>query len=803
MLAQLTPSWLRRASFKALACIALASSSPTSFAEAPSNVATLTAEAEQDLAVVTVTYNGVRQEALAYIARLGDSLLIDTDTLRRLAIRYDSSIIAERDGRLMAPAAAIAGLVWSMDAKQQHLTLASDPHALALNDISYQFTKTPPPQLPNWGGYVNYGLFGSSALSGSATDSGFADTLGAGLTASVFGPYGVGTAGFLINSRSATQTPQSITVLDVNWRWDDIPRKTSLLVGDAISTPGWWGRAVRFGGVQYGTNYALQPGFVTYPLMAVSGLASVPSTADILMNNVRVAEQAVPAGPFTISNLPTMTGAGELNMVVRDPFGQERVISQPFYIAQQLLRPGLTEFSVGAGSGRLNYGIENFDYGGNLAYGWLRHGLSENLTGELRGEADNDGAALGGGADLLVGDIGVLSLGGTASQGPRGNGSRYLIGFDRQTPFVSAGARVTRASENYREIGDAGPQVSQSSTAFVRTSFGRSGSLAFGYTGQKYFRAEPLSIYSGSYSVSVGARAFVTLTGARLVGAQSQTQAMVLLTVPLDMLTSATVSVQTTRREGDTARVGEASVQRSLPVGEGYGYYLRASTERFAAGGIQYAGPFGRYTAEAATDNGRAALRASVAGGVAWVGDTVLFAQPIEQSFAVVRVDGLDGVRILQSNQEIGHTENGELVVAQIPALNAVTIDVDPLTVPIDMTLDKLSQTVVTLPRTGVLIDFAARRDRNAIVRLELPSGRPVPIGAVVEIEGRAERFAVGHDGEAYLTRLSDQQTLIVLFEGKRCRVALPLDPAGPANADVGPLRCSYLANSRLQGEKQ
>ena len=252
----------------------------------------------------------------------------------------------------MAPAAAIAGLVWSMDAKQQHLTLASDPHALALNDISYQFTKTPPPQLPNWGGYVNYGLFGSSALSGSATDSGFADTLGAGLTASVFGPYGVGTAGFLIDSRSATQTPQSITVLDVNWRWDDIPRKTSLLVGDAISTPGWWGRAVRFGGVQYGTNYALQPGFVTYPLMAVSGLASVPSTADILMNNVRVAEQAVPAGPFTISNLPTMTGAGELNMVVRDPFGQERVISQPFYIAQQLLRPGLTEFSVGAGSGR-------------------------------------------------------------------------------------------------------------------------------------------------------------------------------------------------------------------------------------------------------------------------------------------------------------------------------------------------------------------------------------------------------------------------------------------------------------------
>jgi hypothetical protein len=124
-----------------------------------------------------------------------------------------------------------------------------------------------------------------------------------------------------------------VTVLDVNWRWDNIPQRTTLLVGDTVSTPGWWGRAVRFGGVQYGTNFGLQPGFVTYPLMAVSGLASVPSTADILINNVRVAEQNVPAGPFTISNLPT-DRRRQLGRVVRDP--RKRVITQPF-VAQQLL----------------------------------------------------------------------------------------------------------------------------------------------------------------------------------------------------------------------------------------------------------------------------------------------------------------------------------------------------------------------------------------------------------------------------------------------------------------------------------
>jgi outer membrane usher protein len=787
-----TPPWRLRASRAALLLLGLAIAAGV---RAAPDLAALTAAAEQDLAVVTVSYNGVRRDGLAYVVRTGDNLQVDAATLQRLAIRYDSSIAAEREGRLLVPVAAISGLSWDFDAKQQHLSLTSDPRALAMNDITYQFTQTPPPQLPNWGGYVNYGIFGSSALSGS-NEVPFADTLGAGLTASIFGPYGVGTAGLLVNSRSANATPQTVTVLDVNWRWDNIPARTTLLVGDTISTPGWWGRAVRFGGVQYGTNFGLQPGFVTYPLMAVSGLASVPSTADILINNVRVAEQNVPAGPFTISNLPTMTGAGELNMVVRDPFGQERVITQPFYIAQQLLRPGLTEFSVGAGSGRLNYGIENFDYSGTIAYGWVRHGISTHLTGEMRGEADNDGASVGAGTDVLVGDLGVLSVGAAASQGPDGNGARYLLGFDRQSPFVSAGARFTRASENYREVGDLGPQISQWTNAYVRTSFGRYGSLAFGYTGQRYYDAEAVSIYSTSYSFNVGARAFMTLAASKILGVRNQTQALALLTIPLGTQTSATGSVQSNRQNSETTWIAEASVQRSLPVGEGYGYYLRTNNDRTVAGGLQYAGPVGRYSVEAATEQGRAAMRASAAGGVAWVGDTMLFAQPIEQSFAVVKVGDLDDVRVLQSNQDVGRTQSGRLALAQIPSLNGVTIAVDPLTVPMDVALDRTSQLVVTLPRTGVIVDFIATRERSALVRLALPSGAPVPTGAVVQIEGREEMFPVGHDGEAYLTRLVDRQSLVIRINGTRCRVVLTLDPAGPAIADIGPLRCEYLAGS-------
>jgi len=173
----------------------------------------------------------------------------------------------------------------------------------------------------------------------------------------------------------------------------------------------------------------------------------------------------------------------------------------------------------------------------------------------------------------------------------------------------------------------------------------------------------------------------------------------------------------------------------------------------------------------------------------------VMFAQPIEQSFAVVKVDELDGVRVLQANQDVGSTHNGRLPLTQVPALNSVSVAIDPLTVPMDVALETTSKTIVTLPRTGVVVEFAAAKERSALVRLALPNGAPMPTGAVVQIDGRSELFPVGLDGETYLTKLADRQSLIIRYNASRCGLTLELDPKGPAIADVGPLRCEAVAS--------
>jgi outer membrane usher protein FimD/PapC len=142
--------------------------------------------------------------------------------------------------------------------------------------------------------------------------------------------------------------------------------------------------------------------------------------------------------------------------------------------------------------------------------------------------------------------------------------------------------------------------------------------------------------------------------------------------------------------------------------------------DRLLAGGVSYAGPYGQYTLEGSDADGSTALRASATGAVAWVGSDFIASQSIEQGFAIVRVADLGGVRILQENQEVGRTRGGKLALTQIPALNPIKIAVDPVSVPMEVSLEDVAREIVLLPRTGVLVDFKATRDRTALVRLLL-----------------------------------------------------------------------------------
>ena len=95
--------------------------------------------------------------------------------------------------------------------------------------------------------------------------------------------------------------------------------------------------------------------------------------------------------------------------------------------------------------------------------------------------------------------------------------------------------------------------------------------------------------------------------------------------------------------------------------------------------------------------------------------------------------------------------------------------------------------------RSGLLVRFDVKRSASALLELRLDDGDPMPLGAVVTLEGAAAEFPVAERGEVFVTGLSASNRLRATWRGGSCDFAfdLPAD-AGP-QPRIGPIRCSGL----------
>src|SRR5262249_15227234 len=158
---------------------------------------------------------------------------------------------------------------------------------------------------PPAGGFLNYDVVATRAEGGNA--------LNGLVEASVFGSAGAGVVRYL-ERHSDTRTQS--TRLDSTWTQDRPEAIASFRLRHSITGASkWWGGAVRFGGIQWASNYATRPGLVTLPLPSVLGEAAVPSTFDLYVNDALRSRNSVPGGPFSVDNIPVVTGEGEIRLV--------------------------------------------------------------------------------------------------------------------------------------------------------------------------------------------------------------------------------------------------------------------------------------------------------------------------------------------------------------------------------------------------------------------------------------------------------------------------------------------------------
>ncbi len=636
--------------------------------------------------------------------------------------------------------------------------------------------------------FINYD-FAVNSNSGSVSGSGLFDLVGTWR-------YGSLTHSF-VNRDLGGHGPQrgGTERLATTYRYDWVNSVTTLEAGDVTAQPGAFGLPLRFGGVSLYSNYGLRPGFVTQPMPRFSGEAVTPSTVDVFINDQLRRSLGVPAGPFTLNELPVVTGAGQARLVIRDALGREQLVDAAFYSTGRLLRPGLSQYALSAGTLRKAFVTGNPEYGNGYVSGLWRQGLTDALTLEARAEVEAGVTRVAGAAATFALPAGEAEL--SAALNENAGQTHWLggAGYRYISPRRSATLRWDQSDHGFRLAGVLDPALAtqRQVTVTAGQQVLAGVSLNMGWIDQRAANGQTQRSANLSLIWSLSRGTAVLLTAAR-ASVPDRTSDSLRLTLSLPLGTNQFASVSA---EGGSLRQRNISLQRPLPLSEGLGYRLSGTDG--SAGARAEAAVFAqsraiRVSAEhSATQGQPAASRFGARGSLGTVGGTVFAARSIDDSFALIRIPEVADVPVSLNGQRAGRTDAaGRLVLPRVNALVPHRVEVDVDALPADVSVLDERTTFVVAPRSAVIATLGVKRVASALVRVVDPDGAAVPAGTVVRGEGELETSRVGPRGEIFVRARPGAIRLRLEREAAACSVEFELPPSLPSGAyhEIGPLSC-------------
>lgn len=706
----------------------------------------------------------------------------------------DSGILPDPVARSgLVPLDALPGLDWTLDEAAQTIRFEAAPAARAARALSARApdplaAEEGPPSVDTGTGLVlNYLLDVETYGGGGGRDSSQSSTFDARL----FTPFGAISHGFVLTGDAGAGT--AYRRLETFWRSAFPGRAAQLQFGDVTSRGPGWSRPVRLGGVMIERNFALRPDLVTLPLPSYSGSAEVPSTVEVYSGSIRTYAADVPAGPFSISDLPLPTGSGLATVVLRDVTGHEVQVALPFLVSDELLRRGTLDYALALGRPRLGLGTGEDRYGaGQYGVASLRYGLSDAVTLQFHGEAGEGLQLAGLGATFRIGTRGTAGLTFADSRTAADHGRLAEVSGRFQLGRVQLSGRFQRSWGQFDDI------ASVSAETGAETVAGSVGSAPLRQLGQVALSV-PLTVAGGasmslfaadlgrtdgsaersfglSYSRPILAEGSLNLSAYSVQGDGADTVVGLGLSLPFGRRGSAGAN---TESRGGAARSTLYASGRSGVREEGWdwrGQLGHSDGGALADARLARTGRLGR--AEVALrrygESSGAGLR--LEGALVVAGGGLFLSRRIDDAFAVVDA-GAPGVAVEAENRAVGRTgPGGRLLVPDLRSYEGNSLAIDTASLPLDAVTGETRRSVRPAYRNGVTVDFGVETEAHgALVGLVDGTGAALPVGGAAQVNGNGEPILVGYDGLVYALGLGAENEIAVSYpDGQSCRAQFP-----------------------------
>ncbi len=481
-----------------------------------------------------------------------------------------------------------------------------------------------------------------------------------------------------------------------------------------------------------------------------------------------------------------------------DAFGRMQTLDFSFYGTQQLLAKGLSDWSLGVGHLRRDFGERSFAYDDRtVASASWRGGVTDTFTGEAHAEGGGGLAQGGIGGWWLLGAAGVFNAAYAHSDYHGLQGGQWTLGYSWNNRRFNVNLRSVRSHGDYRDLGalqgNLPPSISEQAT--VGLDLLRLGTLSASYLRLRYPDGDDNRYASLFWSRTWSQRWSAYLSVNQNLDRSDDRSIYLSMTASLGNNRQASLSSQ---RNGDS-QSWVADVTQPVPgdgSAGGVGWRAQLRHGEDGNGGLAEVGILngvGRYSFGASRQGGLNYAYASASGSLVWMGGHAFATREVTDAFAVISTNGVAGVPVRLENRLIGVTDDrGLLLVSPLLSWQRNRVSIDTLDLPEDMRADRIEDWVTPRQRAGTRVTFLLRSRSSLSLTLLAMNGQPLEVGSEVQLpDGR--QATVGYDGLLYLEDVAAGSVLYVTTSHGPCRVKVPDLPkvvASGARPKPAPQQC-------------
>lgn len=766
------------------------------------------APADGQVLIVEIHLNGVRKGEYTVVAAADGDYLVGEDDLTAMGVQppFGTTVQAEGEAHYSLRALQASEIRFDETKLALFVTLPSERLPKKALDL-----------LPGRPQRVLEPRDNSAFFNYRALSSG--DTGGGPKNLALSTELGVRVGAFLLRSESAHGRgagPRRDIRYGSNVTHDNRRTLQRWILGDFSTSSGDLGGTLNLGGVSFSKAYQIDPYFIRQPMAGFTANIPSPGQAEIYLDGVRVRTETLQPGQFELRNLNYYGGQREVAVVIRDPFGREQRLVYPYYFSDVNLREGLHEYSYNLGWQRENLGIASNDYGPLALSAFHRYGVNDKLTLGGRGEAEPGRFNLGPTMALRSDRWGILSGGYSAGRSPAGSGWAGVVRYGFQARQFNSQAELRRYSPHYESVGQPAAEFRPKSELSASASYGvpSLGNLSIDWRRLRQYQGGDQRTVSLGYSRRLFSSLSLLASVSRVaVSGPSPIPSATNIFFALTNSPGRDVTAHYFHNQRGDSSSDVVQVGNNTPVGEGFGYRVvgeRSSDEpgdsyRLAPS-LQYNGPHGVYTMDLRSDRApggpaRESYQLGIGGGIAYVGGSFAFSRPVTDSFGVVKVGELEGVRVYQSAREIGRTNaEGVVFLPNLGSYVANRVAIDDRDIPVDYRIADKELNISPALRSGALIRFDVARIQAITGRLAVRvAGKTQAaeyLDLLVTVGGKETLSPTGRGGEFYIENLKPGRHQARFgFDGRQCSFELTVPESREMLIDLGEMHVCQFDN--------